>query len=824
MALENRTLEYLRERIRRADTILFTGAGFSRGTKNRAGTPVPLGAEVSPLLWKLCFPNEAFDERAKLQDLFQVARTRSPRPLADLLRAQFSIDTETVPEYYAELFSLPWYRVYTLNVDDLAVAVGRRFSVRRKILPVSALKWASRPAPENFDRALEVIHLNGIADDGPDGVTFSPTQYAERLAGQEPLYAQCAADVLSRPVIFVGTPIDESPLWQHVNMRRRGTRTKREFRRQSFIVTPSLDRARRELLEKEFHVVHLPLTTEEFAQELLGVARDVADEGFRILETAGDTAAVRKVPLAGDLSASSGPGGADYLLGRAPAWGDVRDGIPAQRESDADLERLVRESLTPGLGAGKVILVSGTAGCGKSTAVMRLALRLTASDVSVGWVDSSIDISPLNLRRSMEEDDRPLVLVVDDADRYGNELPGLIAELCKTSRCPTIVVTIRSGRGFERFADRAEALGVSVLEFFVPNLADRDIGAVIDALEAHNRLGVLKGQPRAAQIGAFREAAGRQLIVALLEATSGRRFEELLVSEMQELPDDSRDIYAIVAVASALRFGLKRDELLLAVNDASNATLASIDTLQRRNLLTVDAQGDLRVRHRVIADVLTRALAKDRLLADIVIGLGVAAASKIGPETRYGHRHYRRVRSLMNHDWVVEQIGVADARRLYEELEPFLQWGHHYWLQRGSFELEHGDLQLAQNFLNQSYAIEPEDSLVQTEYAYLQLKLAVAEPSSGESRRLLDEGLDLLRHSIRRRQDPHQYHIYGRMALDWLRRGDVTGPERARLLDDALHWVELGRGVHPRNEWVRQLYVDVQNERLGLGHDVAPMN
>jgi hypothetical protein len=60
------TLDYLRERMRRADAILFTGAGFSRGAKNRAQDLMPLGTEVAPLLWKVCFPNEAFDPGAKL--------------------------------------------------------------------------------------------------------------------------------------------------------------------------------------------------------------------------------------------------------------------------------------------------------------------------------------------------------------------------------------------------------------------------------------------------------------------------------------------------------------------------------------------------------------------------------------------------------------------------------------------------------------------------------------------------------------------------------------------------------------------------------------
>jgi hypothetical protein len=817
--LDPRVAAYLRERMRRADTVLFTGAGFSRGARNRAGAPVPLGKDLKQILWALCYPTSAFDDNSKLEDLYQIAKSRNPSGLVAALRTHLSIEPDSMPGYYATLLSLPWYSAYTLNVDDLAVAVARKHALRRHISPVSALGWAHRPVVEASDQVLPLIHLNGLLDEAPEGITFSPTQYAERLAGQEPLYAQCAAEVLSHPVIFIGTPLDESPLWQHVQMRRRGSRTRREFRRQSFIVTPSLDQPRIELLEREFHVTHIPMGVDEFATELLGAVQDVIDEGYAALGATSRAAAeLREPPLAQDLASASPVGSSDYLLGRSPNWADVRDGFAAERTADRVLAALVTEDLQREPHERSVIFVAGTAGSGKSSSILRLALSVTARGTNVAWVDSTVDISPLNLRRSMERDDHPPLLVLDDADRYGSELPALVDELSRSRPRPVVVIAMRSGRGAERFLDRALQLGVSVKEFDMPNLTDDDVRALLDVLDTHNRLGVLKGKTRGDQVAAFRESAGRQLIVALLEATSGRKFEELIVSEMQELSDDTRDLYAIAAVASALRFGLTRDELLLAVDDRSAATLASIDALQRRHLLVPSPSGELKVRHRTIADVLMKALAEDGRLADVVSGLAIAAASKVGPATRRNHKHFRRLRSLINHDWLTHSIGLRGAKELFEELEPFLNWDHHYWLQRGSFELEHGDLQLAENFLNQAYSLEPDDGLVKTEYGYLQLRLAVHEPSSGESRRLLEEGFDLLREAIASRNgtDPHQYHILGRQGLEWLRRGDVSPAERRQLLDELLGLVEAGRRDHPRDERLRQLLVDVQNARLGV--------
>jgi hypothetical protein len=804
--------------MRRGDTILFTGAGFSRSARNSLGNPMPLASDLSPIIWQLCYPGEPYDGSSRLDALFQVAQAKNPKGLRDALHTHLSVDSSTLPTFYADFFALPWYRAYTLNVDDLEAAIARTMRLPRDVETISAVTWGSREPPEDASAVLEVVHLNGILDDAPDGVTFSPTQYAERLAGQQPLYAQCAVDVLSRPVVYIGTPLDEAPLWQHVSLRRRGPRTRREFRRQSFIVTPALDRARRDLLEREFNVEHIPMSVEDFARELVASSHDVAKEGLRVLSASGKRKETDVLPLAQDLATKDPQGTADYLMGRAPRWGDIRDGIAAVRDSDAKLDAEVTAELAAASKDRRIILVTSTAGSGKTTSVMRLALALSARGSPVAWCDQSIDISPLDLRRSVVRDGSPRVIIIDEADRYGGELATFASDLMKARNDLVLILTMRSGRGIDRFEDRCENLTLGFTEFVLPNLSVQDAGRLIDVLDENNRLGELKNKARSAQISAIRDNASGQLIVALLEATSGRRFEELMVSELTELEPEQRDLYSIVSVATALRFGLTRDELLLATDDQSNATLASIDALQRRFLITSDRNGILKVRHRVIAEVLLRSLSAEGVLGDILVGLAIAAASKVTSNMRYGHPHYRRIRTITNHSGVLRELRVTEARRLYEELEPFLNWDHHYWLQRGSFELEHNELQLAENFLNQAYAIEPNDALVQTEVGYLRLKLATIEPSSMKSRDLLAEGFDLLIHAIRARdgKDPHQYHIYGRQTLEWLRRGDVTMSERERLLDEGLEVIEQGRGKHPRNEALRELYVDIQNERLGV--------
>jgi hypothetical protein len=736
-----------------------------------------------------------------------------------MLQSQLTIDPDTVPERYARLISLPWVRIYTLNVDDLLFAVGRAYGLARPLLSLSALGTRDSLVGAGRGDKLETVYLNGMLEDAPDGLTFSGADYASKQVSQDPYYAQCAVDVLARPVLYIGTPLEEPALWYFMKRRERTSTEGAELRRKSVLVSPSIDEARLALLEDQLNIEHLALTFEEFSERYLPLAEAVASEGHEVLcERSVIQEERTEVPLAADLAAGCPDEATDYLIGQEPQWSDLRVGRAIKRGVDAELLEAVAAPLeAEDDPRPRVILLSGTAGAGRSSTCMRLALELVAKGVDVGWVDKDVEISPLNIRRSMTDDAAPSILILDDADRYGGQAANMAAEISSSDGGPVVVLSVRSSR-VDRLVDRLTYLRGEYREFVMPLMDDQDIDGLLDLLDSENRLGVLKGLPRDKQVLAFRVKAGRQLIVAMLEATSGRRFEERLIDEMSGLEPLARKIYAIAAAATAISFGLRRDEVVLAVGETRNEVLVAIDDLTRRHLLVLSPRDELRVRHRLIADVLVRDLARSGEIIDAVNGLTWAAATKIGPTSNRSSRDYRRVRSLMNHDRLNRLIGANHARNLYGRIEPLLHWDHHFWLQRGSLELEKGEPSLAENFLNQSYSLEPGDPLVRTEMGYLKLTLAAQAADGEQARELRDQGFDFLRGAMSARagSDPHQYDIYVRLGLQWLRRGDVLATEREEVLHELARVIDEGRKLHPTDHRIRKLYVKVTNAQLGL--------
>src|SRR5436190_22534853 len=106
--VDENVLQRLRSQLSRGEVILFTGAGFSLGARNRNGVPLPTVTELKVALWKIAFPGEPFDEDSSLGDVFDVAlrtaSTRTRQLLEDRLRA----DSGSLPNEYGVWFSMPW--------------------------------------------------------------------------------------------------------------------------------------------------------------------------------------------------------------------------------------------------------------------------------------------------------------------------------------------------------------------------------------------------------------------------------------------------------------------------------------------------------------------------------------------------------------------------------------------------------------------------------------------------------------------------------------------------------------------------------------------
>lgn len=805
---DDQTVGALRNHVRSGEVILFTGAGFSRDARAADGEPIPSSQELRKILWPIAFPGEPEDAESSLGDIFDCAVTQSGTRVRETLESCLRVDHTSLPEYYAVWFSVPWIRAYTLNIDDLELAAERSLSLRRGIEAISM----SDPVPTPSEK-LAYIHLNGQLHDLPN-VTFSSPQYGSRIPGRDPWYSTLVADLMSRTVVFVGTTLDEPPLWHHLELRGSKPHS-RELRPRSYLVAPELSIARQQML-KRFNIDHIPMDARQFAERVLTGMADAIDAGHDRLSGA----AVRHrrslvIPSISELRQDHPEINlGQYLLGREPTFRDVSDGFAVQRSFEESI--LADSSILK----SRLLLITGTAGTGKTTALLRLALSLDAAGLNVGWLDPTEVEIGLRFLRSAIADSEFDYVVIDDVDLFAAQAGPLLKELADTSSAPQIIAAARSTRA-ERFSLRDDLMTVDARFVVAPPLTDADIDALIDALKSAGLLGQLAGLNQSERRQTFKGLAGRQLLVAMIEATSGRRFSEKIDDECSQLPREQMLLYAICALATRYRIGLDLDEILTASGEASAEQLARVDALKRQYLLIETSDDRLIVRHRIVAEQVISWLRREGQLAEPVTGLLFAMAVQFLPDRRTSSRAFRVLVRLLNHQFMIEEIrNPAAVRQVYESISSVLGDDFHFWLQRGSFELERGDLDLAENYLNQARGLASEDYRVRTAWSYMSLRRAAELAQNAESgwRERADQAMAELADviEIRGAIDSYATHTLGSQGLHYARRAPLSTEDKTQLLERLRRAVTRGIAMHPQADDLRQLGEDLEKEYLRL--------
>lgn len=810
MGIDSGMVARLRRQLATGDVVLFTGAGFSRGATARDGKPVASVNDLKQELWRLAFPSDpAVDESSSLGDLFDVAVARAGGAVADLLNRRLRVDPSKVSDRYRAWFSLPWYRHYTLNLDDLDEVVASHWSLPRDILSLSGNRDGI-PVTGN----LLSVHVNGHVSNFPD-VTFSAPQYGQRLARVEAWYSTLVADVLNRPVLFVGTVLEEPGLWQYIEYRQQRSRESVELRPPSYLVTPNLPAARAALL-KRYNIDWIEAREDEFFEAALADVTTEAELGHAVLARRyhPSRGIVALKPLSEVRDAEPDLDLSLYLLGREPFWKDLTEGYVIERRFET---ALLADART---GDYDAVILTGTAASGKSTSAMRLALALEAEGSTVtvlAATEGDRNVARVVAAARATKSD---VVVIDDLDLFGDRAPRLLAEIASLSPAPLVVAAIRSSR-LQALDLRSELSDCQLLERTVPPLHDDDINALIAALDRANRLGRLSGLSMKERRRVFRDQCGRQLLVAMYQATSGESLHDRVFSECEDLAGASRIAYGIAAIATSERQFVLRDELTIGIGAATGGMeyekLNVVPDLIRRDLLISDGVG-LRVRHRWVAETAIEFYQANGLLGPSLKGLVVALAMKADPQAGWSSREQRLLRRILNHDYLQRVCGdIAVAREVYALVEALLSWDYHYWLQRGSLEVETGNLPLAENFLNSAVSgAPPNDYRVSTEYAYLLLKKASATPRAPGAATWAETALKDLEHAMadRGRDDSYPFHVYGSQGLSWSRRAPLLPRDRETLVRKLWEAVKRGYELHPRSGELKLLADDLKKEYL----------
>lgn len=408
VGMEPNDLAYLAGQIAQGNVILFTGAGFSLGAQAEDGQSIPSAGQLLQELWPLVYGETEYDG-STLADVYGAAERQHRNATRELLSRRLKVSRENLPQEYRIWLSFPWYRIYTVNIDNLEDVVQVEYDLPRKVRSVSALR--EPPPPPTSD--LVVVHLNGTVDD-LSNVTFSTRNFAERQAYPDLWYPALVRELAAHPLLFVGSTLDEPPLWHYIEARPQRAQGARELRPRSFLVAPELSLGRQSLLG-EFNIRFLAGTQEKFCIETLSQLADAAKEGIERLRTASIAGIEPALLSATELSAAALMDAPELLTGRAPRWADVTSGFAIERAFDRDT------LVTIGSDSVRLVLLTGTAGSGKTLSAMRIAMAL-AAERRPAYVYNEDFTGNIHAIRDAANNMDAGVVVVDNPARFGRSM------------------------------------------------------------------------------------------------------------------------------------------------------------------------------------------------------------------------------------------------------------------------------------------------------------------------------------------------------------------------------------------------------------------
>ena len=231
-----------------------------------------------------------------------------------------------------------------------------------------------------------------------------------------------------------------------------------------------------------------------------------------------------------------------FYQGFDTGWGVISQDLDVRRKP---VEDLLMDAVVdcPANPTPELFVFTGPAGAGKTIALKRAAWEAATSfDALCLWLGEGgalDDETIFDLHRLTNE---RVFLFVDRVALRIEQVTHLLG-MAKERGIPITVVGSERLNEWNIYGGPLQSV-CQATELPIHNLSESEIDALLDLLTSHNALGLLAGESRKTQKQAFVDRAGRQLLVALHEATLGKPFETIVFDEyLRIVPETAKQLY-----------------------------------------------------------------------------------------------------------------------------------------------------------------------------------------------------------------------------------------------------------------------------------------
>jgi hypothetical protein len=556
------------EEARRGRLVLLLGAGASIGAVSDDGRKPLSGPGLRDALADRFLGGKAKD--ATLAWVAELAISESDLGTVQDYIAELLRDLRPAA-FHAKIPTFRWKGIATTNYDLVIESAYRERDRIQDLVPVrSDADEIDSLLRTPTDLALLKLHGCVTRTRDPNAPFILTTdQYVTHRDGRAQLFATLEEWGREFPIVFIGHAGQDSDIRELLLELSRVA----EWRPRYFFVKPDVDDTERRLWESK-RVGVIDGTFAEFIAALDGAI----DSSLRPLLKAVnvDHAIERRFVVPEkptELLLDALRADLDYLHAGLP----VGDGEPKNFYRGFDLAWYpiansldVRRSLTGRLlsdvvacadsdrpAITELYVIKGEAGAGKSVLLRRLAWdAATEADVLCLFLKEDGLLRYESLREIYRVTQQRLFVFVDSAARHVAEI-ALVNASAIRERVPLTIFTAERQNVWNTSCDRLRTIVTE--EFPLRYLSHSELESLVGLLTQHDSLGPhLSGKTAAECVSEFEERAGRQLLVALHEATAGRPFEDILLDEYSQItPRAAQQLYLTVCVLNRLKVGVR---------------------------------------------------------------------------------------------------------------------------------------------------------------------------------------------------------------------------------------------------------------------------
>ncbi|MCM1094840.1 MAG: SIR2 family protein [Terasakiella sp.] len=629
-----------------------------------------------------------------LPEAYSVACGQGEVRASEFLRGLF---TDCIPRpYHRTVASYPWYKIYTLNIDDLMEAAA----------PKGRLNIINSRHPMLGEPGrIDYVKLHGCVQNHSEGFVFSQEEYS-RVPIADKRYADLTHDLSLHDFVIIGANVAEPDIKFALNQYTDASDTRRG---NLFYVDPKPGYAlSHRISQTGAHLIQL--TCEEFARWLekqnaggRHTKKDISRRAFDCM--------FRRLRPFYDIQSSKDNSTTKLYEGYTPTWHDIFTDYDFRLPVADRICGDITAALSKGGREPIVAAVTGKAVGGKSTLLLRIGMTLLKQGYEVvEYIGQRFD-RRLFAQYAPAIDDVVILLVDNGAKQY-RVLSDLLDEYPADRRL--VVVTV--DRPFFHAKKHYE---LSHYPGYMEYNLDRALSDEMDALarsavqtlDRKHLLGRLLGKSDQERMKHF--TGSRDLVDALWQLNHGEHFEARLSKSYRRLVAPAAGNAAAADIAEVLYMlgvfymaGLEyMPHTLLQIWKAKRYG-AVIETEIADFVKPVDNRG-IALRSEIIKNLVMQKSACAGKRGVAVIG---AVLKHLKPFLSDAGSYWNAIQSrVMNVDFLDKDLHVSytNIKRLLTDLADAYAYDPYYLIQLGKIEQRLGNYSPAYNHFNQAISLSP---------------------------------------------------------------------------------------------------------------------